>query len=311
MTGLDWLPCDLERMTGPEWLRIPAVLRGHWHALWCWCGSRRNGGRIEDCRSFTNRDWDRIAGVTKAALRKLVEAGLVSWDGDDLIVSFYPVDAESKARSRSRAAKSAAERRWSSSAGGAEKTDANAAGSQVGGDASRIAKGNAGGSAFGNAEERRGREREEQDPAPPAVGDLFPGESGKKKRRGTKARRKTPDPALGAKTRALCIAAAEAFTGAGRRTDANGEKLHELCEALAKAGRTPDQVRAVVRVKASEWAGDDRMARYVKPSVILGRGNFAKYLEEDVPTTRAPAAASEGAKVIVPPTGERRGGWQV
>ena len=103
MTGLDWLPCDLERMTGPEWLRIPAVLRGHWHALWCWCGSRRNGGRIEDCRSFTNRDWDRIAGVTKAALRKLVEAGLVSWDGDDLIVSFYPVDAESKARSRSRA----------------------------------------------------------------------------------------------------------------------------------------------------------------------------------------------------------------
>ena len=143
------------------------------------------------------------------------------------------------------------------------------------------------------------------------MGDLFPGESGKKKRRGTKARRKTPDPALGAKTRALCIAAAEAFTGAGRRTDANGEKLHELCEALAKAGRTPDQVRAVVRVKASEWAGDDRMARYVKPSVILGRATSPSTSRRTCRRLARQQPRARARKVIVLPTGERRGGWQV
>jgi len=118
---------------------------------------------------------------------------------------------------------------------------------------------------------------------------------------------------LNAKARALAIAAAEAFAGAGRRTDAEGRNLRRLCLALAKSGHTPDEVRAVVRAKAAEWARDPKMAGYVKPSVILARTKFEKYLEEDLPLphgdpVKRPICANT---VIVEPDGEVRGGWRV
>lgn len=91
------------------------------------------------------------------------------------------------------------------------------------------------------------------------------------------------------KAQALAIAAAEAFTGIGRRTDQTSKNLRKLCRALARDGATPDQVREVIAAKAAEWT-DTTMARYVQPSTLLAAKNYAKYLEEDVPRWKAARA---------------------
>lgn len=65
----------------------------------------------------------------------------------------------------------------------------------------------------------------------------------------------------------------------GSRYQADAESVLTACKALAKDKRTPEQVRAVIASKAG-WVGDPKMGEHFKPSVLLRRSNFTKYLDE-------------------------------
>jgi hypothetical protein len=111
---VEFVAVNVAGTTGPDWLRRDPALRGHWHALISFCAMRENGGTVVGAAAWTNRDWDRTAGVTRAALRKLADGDepLVRWDGDDLVVLGYDRGREAAAVAGRERGRYAAEVRW-------------------------------------------------------------------------------------------------------------------------------------------------------------------------------------------------------
>jgi uncharacterized phage protein (TIGR02220 family) len=65
----------------------------------------------------------------------------------------------------------------------------------------------------------------------------------------------------------------------GRNYEAVPANL-ELILARLKEGATVDDLRAVVAKKCREWAGDEKMAPYLRPATLFGRTKFAQYKGE-------------------------------
>ena len=86
-----------------------AFLVGQYYLLCLYCAEQVNGGVIRGCKSWTRTQW-----VFRIGLEDCPEdaPGLFHWDGDDLIVEGYNVEAEEKALSKRRGGKKAAEARW-------------------------------------------------------------------------------------------------------------------------------------------------------------------------------------------------------
>jgi uncharacterized phage protein (TIGR02220 family) len=102
--------------------------------------------------------------------------------------------------------------------------------------------------------------------------------------------------------RELACAAIDAINvHAGTRYAADSVETLKNARALVKAKVTPDDVRAVVAAKWSDWGGDDRMRPHFKPSTLLRPSKFARYLEDlAAGAPRRPAIAAGG---VPPATG--------
>jgi len=66
---------------------------------------------------------------------------------------------------------------------------------------------------------------------------------------------------------------------ANRNYKPESEAVSKLCRALAKAKRTPEQVRAVIASKRG-WVGDPKMGQYFRPQTLLAAENFLAYLDD-------------------------------
>ena len=84
--------------------------RATWLSLMAFCADKENGGRIEDCGKWPDRMWQQMCGVTLDETRQ--ESDLFTWDGEDLIVTFYPMKTEELVQSRREAGKAGADARW-------------------------------------------------------------------------------------------------------------------------------------------------------------------------------------------------------
>lgn len=73
-----------------------------------YCGETRNGGVIKDCKKWTKNDWLVSCGVKS----KPQDCELYHWQGNDLHVVIYSLEAEEKANARSAAGRKANETRW-------------------------------------------------------------------------------------------------------------------------------------------------------------------------------------------------------
>jgi hypothetical protein len=78
------------------WLALPASLRGFEIQLQAYCAAQENGGRITRAKRWGTSQWLMTLGRGGNAkvVAALASAGLVEWDGDDLIVFRYDRDAE-------------------------------------------------------------------------------------------------------------------------------------------------------------------------------------------------------------------------
>lgn len=97
-------------MLGPDFLRKPKTARAVWQSLLAFCALRENGGVIADAKSWSNKDWDRLAGTTIRELEGVVEAQLAWWEGVDLHVAHYPIHPEEQRRKRRDAGRTGGER---------------------------------------------------------------------------------------------------------------------------------------------------------------------------------------------------------
>lgn len=66
-----------------------------WLFLMRYCAGQENGGRIEGARGWSDRKWLKLASLStgEVAASKAAQ-GLWQWEGDDLLVNFYPSEQE-------------------------------------------------------------------------------------------------------------------------------------------------------------------------------------------------------------------------
>jgi hypothetical protein len=107
---MEWLKLDLRWVRSPEFIGSDPVGRATWLSLMAFCADKENGGRIQDCERWPDRMWQQMCGVTLDETRQ--ESDLFTWDGDDLLVAFYPTKTEELVQSRRDAGKAGAEARW-------------------------------------------------------------------------------------------------------------------------------------------------------------------------------------------------------
>src|SRR4051812_27760112 len=85
---MNWLNINTDLKTRPEFIRSKPVDQATWFKLLLYCAVVENSGRISDCADWENEMWHLSAGVRANAVRR--ECRLWRWDGNDLLVAFYP-----------------------------------------------------------------------------------------------------------------------------------------------------------------------------------------------------------------------------
>lgn len=89
---MNWLNLEIRTLRSPEYLGSSPAERATWLNVLAFCCEQENGGRITAARAWKDRQWQQVCGVT---MREVDRASkLLSWDGDDLVISFYPLDKQ-------------------------------------------------------------------------------------------------------------------------------------------------------------------------------------------------------------------------
>jgi uncharacterized phage protein (TIGR02220 family) len=89
----------------------------------------------------------------------------------------------------------------------------------------------------------------------------------------------SPRLALEAKAKAIALAAiTELNRLTSSRYEPDGKAVLDDARKIASNGFTPEDATRVVEAKVREWASDERMAKQLKPSVLLRPSNFARYV---------------------------------
>lgn len=84
--------------------------RSTWLHLLRHCVGQENGGRIKNCREWSERKWLLMARVLIAEVQTASQ--LWTWDENDLVVWGYPQRQEKEVRAKRSAARSANAKRW-------------------------------------------------------------------------------------------------------------------------------------------------------------------------------------------------------
>lgn len=84
---------------------------GAWYFLQSYCHEQENSGTIPDCKTWPDRMWHRIIGVSSAAIL-LADSPLWHWRGMSLIVKHYNRDEQEKHSRMVLQRKAAIRARW-------------------------------------------------------------------------------------------------------------------------------------------------------------------------------------------------------
>lgn len=110
---MEWYAKSTRRMRDPDYLRLPADLRGHHDALLALLADRERGPVLHGARLWNRRDWDLAIRATQGSIQRLCIAGLAEWHGDDLHVTGYDVEGETRMARARENGRAGAKSRWS------------------------------------------------------------------------------------------------------------------------------------------------------------------------------------------------------
>lgn len=89
---MEWLNLHVSVLDSVEFVGCEPVEQATWLKLLRFAIGQENGGRIAGCKSWKDRKWQQLTRCTKREVG--AECDLWEWDGDDLLVTFYPVEKE-------------------------------------------------------------------------------------------------------------------------------------------------------------------------------------------------------------------------
>lgn len=89
---MEYINIPLYVIRSNEYIGSEPTQRATWLNLLSWSCDQENMGRIAGARSWGDRRWMQSCGVMQSEVAE--SCCLFHWDGDDLIVLFYPVDAQ-------------------------------------------------------------------------------------------------------------------------------------------------------------------------------------------------------------------------
>jgi transposase-like protein len=107
---MQYVNIHLSVLTGEAFVGCEPTDRATWLCLMAYCCGQENGGVIECCGDWADRRWQQLAKVTKQEVERA--AALWRWVDGDLVVNFYPEQAEKEVRSKRRGATIVNRRRW-------------------------------------------------------------------------------------------------------------------------------------------------------------------------------------------------------
>jgi len=98
-----WLNLKTTTLRSPEYAGSEPIQRATWLNLLAYCCEQENGGKIEGCGGWKDRQWQQTLGVTLAEARE--ECDLWHWEDDALCVAFYPNDKQEEVKAKRDAGK--------------------------------------------------------------------------------------------------------------------------------------------------------------------------------------------------------------
>lgn len=95
---MDYLNLHISILDSEEFSREDPVNRATWLCLQKYAISQENGGKISNCREWKSRTWQQIAKITRREVMR--KSRLWRWDGDDLIILYYPKRQEDAVKAK-------------------------------------------------------------------------------------------------------------------------------------------------------------------------------------------------------------------
>ena len=89
---MNWINIQTNTLRSPEFIGSDPISRGTWLSVLGYCYEQENGGLITDCKSWKDRQWQQICGVTREEIDG--STLLMEWQDNDLLVWFYPNEIE-------------------------------------------------------------------------------------------------------------------------------------------------------------------------------------------------------------------------
>lgn len=89
---MEYINIPLYVIRSNEYIGADPTQRATWLSLVAWSCDQENMGRSAGARSWGDRRWMQSCGVMASEVAE--SCGLYHWDGDDLVISFYPADAQ-------------------------------------------------------------------------------------------------------------------------------------------------------------------------------------------------------------------------
>ncbi|MBB5351371.1 hypothetical protein HNR46_001607 [Haloferula luteola] len=93
---MEWLNLHSSVLDSPEFVGEEPVNQATWLKLQRFCIGQENGGRIESCKDWKDRKWQQLVRVTRREIE--TDSELWEWDGESLVVLFYPVEKETEVK---------------------------------------------------------------------------------------------------------------------------------------------------------------------------------------------------------------------
>ncbi len=95
---MNYLNIHTDTLRGVDVIGAEPDERATWLMLLGWCATQENGGVIEDCESWRDRQWQQICGVTEEEVKTISK--LYGFKDGNLVVNHYPIDAENAVKAK-------------------------------------------------------------------------------------------------------------------------------------------------------------------------------------------------------------------
>ena len=89
---MNWINIKTSDLRAPQFIGSDPTSRGTWVAVLGYCYEQENGGLIAGCKTWKDRQWQQVCGVTREEIDGA--QSLMGWQDDDLRVWGYPSDLE-------------------------------------------------------------------------------------------------------------------------------------------------------------------------------------------------------------------------